>query len=153
MQHYVHIGAKLTYHLWGQKSLGLIITCIIFLWLGLVSDHMTPSVIPFWNPHQILCISAEKRYLFNICRIKKNDFALQEKTLATIYQNKTELSSSRSHSRSHSRSGQGQSQGQDMVWSGLTLTPTPTQKWDLSYTLKLVFTTHPPPTTPSLNEC
>ena len=28
----------------------------------------------------------------------------------------------------------------------LTLTPTPTQKWDLSYTLKLVFTTHPPPT-------
>ena len=44
--------------------------------------------------------------------------------------------------------GQGQTQGQDMVWSwsgqvrsGQTLTPTPTQMWDLSYTLKLVFTT------------
>ena len=40
--------------------------------------------------------------------------------------------------------------GQVMVRSGLTLTPTPTQKWDLSYTLKLVSThslTHhsPPP--------
>ena len=53
--------------------------------------------------------------------------------------------------------GPTQGQGQDMVWSwsglvrsGLTLTPTPTQMWDLSYTLKLVFTTHhspPPPTT------
>ena len=46
-------------------------------------------------------------------------------------------------SRSRSRSGH----GQVMVRSGLTLTPTPTQKWDLSYTLKLVFTTHPPLTT------
>ena len=34
--------------------------------------------------------------------------------------------------------------GHGLVRSGLTLTPTPTQKWDLSYTLKLVFTTHPP---------
>ena len=42
--------------------------------------------------------------------------------------------------------------GQDMVRSGLTLTPTPTQKWDLSYTLKLVSTHHSPPP-PSLNEC
>ena len=49
--------------------------------------------------------------------------------------------------------GQGHSQdmvrtwsghGQVMVWSGLTLTPTPTQKWDLSYSLKLVSTHHPP---------
>ena len=42
------------------------------------------------------------------------------------------------------------------VRSDLTLTPTLTQKWDLSYTLKLVFTTHhspPPPPPPSLNEC
>ena len=47
-----------------------------------------------------------------------------------------------SSSRSLSRSGQGQ--GQDMVRSDLTLTLTltPTQKWDLSYTLKLVFTTY-----------
>ena len=36
----------------------------------------------------------------------------------------------------------GEGQGQDMVnRTGQTLTPTPTQKWDLSYTLKLVFTT------------
>ena len=50
--------------------------------------------------------------------------------------------------------------GQDMVRSGqvrsgLTQTLTPTQKWDLSYTLKLV-STHSPPThspPPSLNEC
>ena len=56
--------------------------------------------------------------------------------------------------------GPTQGQGQDMVWSwsgqvrsGQTLTPTLTQMWDLSYTLKLVSTTthHPPP--PSLNEC
>ena len=46
--------------------------------------------------------------------------------------------------------------GQVMVRSGLTLTPTQTQKWDLSYTLNLVFTTHhhhSPLTTPSLNQC
>ena len=36
---------------------------------------------------------------------------------------------------------------------GQTLSPTPTQKWDLSYTLKLVFTTHHSPPPPSLNEC
>ena len=46
--------------------------------------------------------------------------------------------------------GQGQGQGQDMVRSGqVRLTPTLTQKWDLSYTLKLVSTTthHSPLTT------
>ena len=37
------------------------------------------------------------------------------------------------------RSGQ-VSSGQ--IRSGQTQTPTPTKKWDLSYTLKLVFTTH-----------
>ena len=37
---------------------------------------------------------------------------------------------------------QGQGQGQGQVNSGQTLTPTPTQRWDLRYTLKLVFTTH-----------
>ena len=47
---------------------------------------------------------------------------------------------------------QGPTPGQ--VRSGQTKTPTPIQKWDLSHTLKLVFTTHPPPPlTPSLNEC
>ena len=46
--------------------------------------------------------------------------------------------------------------GQVMVRAGLTENLTPTQKWDLSYTLKLVFTTHPlthSPPPPSLNEC
>ena len=42
--------------------------------------------------------------------------------------------------------------GHGQVRSGQTLTPTPTQMWDLSYTLKLV-STHSPLTTPSLNEC
>ena len=40
-----------------------------------------------------------------------------------------------------------------MVRSVLTLTPTPTQKWDLSYTLKLVSTHHhPPPTTTTISK-
>ena len=44
--------------------------------------------------------------------------------------------------------------GHGQVRSGQTLTPTLTQMWDLSYTLKLVSTHHHhPPTTPSLNEC
>ena len=54
------------------------------------------------------------------------------------------LSSSRSHSRSHprSRSRSWSVHGQYMVrsWTGQTLTPTLPPKWDLSYTLKLVFT-------------
>ena len=36
-----------------------------------------------------------------------------------------------------------QGEGQGQVKSGQTITPTPTQKWDLSYTLK---STHPPTT-------
>ena len=47
-------------------------------------------------------------------------------------------SHSRSHSRRRSRSKSGHSQV--VVRSGQTLTPTPTPKWDLSYTLKLVST-------------
>ena len=55
-------------------------SCIIFLgggWvvggcvlLGLVSDHMTPSVIPFWNPlTKCYAFQQKKDFFFNICRI------------------------------------------------------------------------------------
>ena len=46
--------------------------------------------------------------------------------------------------------------GHGQARSGQTLTPTLTQMWDLSYTLKLVSTTthhHHSPPPPSLNEC
>ena len=38
--------------------------------LGLVSDHMTPSVIPFWNPlTKCYAFQQKKDFFFNICRI------------------------------------------------------------------------------------
>ena len=54
--------------------------CIIFLefgwvvggwvFLGLVSDHMTPSVIPFWNPlTKCYSFQQKKDFFFNIRRI------------------------------------------------------------------------------------
>ena len=71
------------------------------------------------------------------------DWFITTKYLFILHIYKVKLSSSRSHSRSHSRSRSRSSSGHGQVRSGQT--PTLTPKWDLRF--------HPPPTTPSLNQC